>query len=605
MTGLLQMTIQGGVLIALLLALRPLFRRRVSPVILYGLWLLPAARLLIPGSVASVFSLQNLLPAPAEQRMAAMLEQGAQLTRPQTAAAPAPEALAQAALPQGAAADWGTLLAVLWALGAAAVLLAALWNNVRFARRVRRGAVPVEVACPLPVYLSQGLSSPCLCGLFRPAVFLCDQALDSQAHLDMALAHELSHWRAGDRFWAVLRLVCCAVHWCNPLVWMAARACVQDCEQACDHRVLKAAGQEEREAYGMLLLSYGGQSQRGLLLTSSPMGAGGRALRGRISLIAQKPATRRMALTALALCVALACLAACTGRLTGESGCEPLIRLAGQTGTAADMTDVRYGEFLGSFSGKTLANFLSTRTWEQVEPTGAQDLEPEYEIILRGSSGESLGTLYFRCDAITGDCYASVALGNEADADTAVFAVSPWDAQAALAMARLDQEAYTLRSPLPGGGEMVLVRSDPATGTEYHWLFYTEDGRDYTPVASDLNSQYSRVAEHMVFVSRDVGFVSFRYEGLAGYPDPNLYRTEDGGATWRRVALPMGDITTENGYSGIHVSAITFEDEQNGSVTVSMYYDGGQADALSCVFVTGDGGRTWAAVASGGPLQPD
>ena len=67
----------------------------------------------------------------------------------------------------------------------------------------------------------------------------------------------------------------------------------------------------------------------------------------------------------------------------------------------------------------------------------------------------------------------------------------------------------------------------------------------------------------------------------------------------------MGDITTENGYSGIHVTAIMFEDEQNGSVTVSMYYDGGQADALSCVFVTGDGGRTWAAVTSGGPLQPD
>lgn len=602
MTRLLQMTVQGAALIAVLLALRPLFRRRVSPVILYGLWLLPAARLLIPVSVASVFSLQNLLPAPTEQRVAAVLEQGAQLTPSQAAAAHAPADLAQTAIPHGAAPDLGTLLAVIWALGAAAVLLTALWNNVRFARRVRRGAVPVEVACPLPVYLSQGLSSPCLCGLFRPAIFLCDQALDSQAHLDMALAHELSHWRAGDRFWAVLRLICCAVHWFNPLVWMAARACVQDCEQACDHRVLKKAGQKEREAYGMLLLSYAGQTQRGLLLTSSPMGAGGRALRGRIALIARKPATRRMALAALALCVALTCLVACTGRLTEDTGCQQLIQLAGQTDTTADMTDVRYGESLGSFSGKTLANFLSTRTWEQAEPTDAQDLELEYKITLRGNSSEPLGTLCFRRDAITGNCYASVALGNEG---AVTFAVSPWDAQTAVAMTRLDQEAYTLRSTLPGGGEMVLVRSDPAAGTEYHWLFYTEDGRDYSPISSDLDAQYSRVAELMVFASRDVGFVSFRYEGLNGYPDPNLYRTEDGGATWQRITLPMGDITTENGYSGIHVTAIMFEDEQNGSVTVSMYYDGGQADALSCVFVTGDGGRTWAAVTSGGPLQPD
>ena len=82
--------------------------------------------------------------------------------------------------------------------------------------------MPVEVPCPLPVYLSDGLTSPCLFGLFRPAVYLCDGALTSQAGLDMALAHELAHWRAGDRFWALLRLACCAVHWFDPLVWLGA-----------------------------------------------------------------------------------------------------------------------------------------------------------------------------------------------------------------------------------------------------------------------------------------------------------------------------------------------------------------------------------------------
>lgn len=608
MTQLLQMTVQGTLLIAVLLLLRALFRSRISPVILYALWLLPAARLLIPGSVESAFSLQNFVPAPAEQGMATVLGQGSaqvpQLSQAQTTAPPAAADLAQqAAIPSGAALDVGTLLMIVWALGAAVVLLVALWKNVRFARRVRQGAVPVEANCPLPVYLSEGLSSPCLCGLFRPAIFLCDQALDSQSHLEMALIHELSHWRAGDRFWAVLRLICCGVHWFNPLVWIAARACVQDCEQACDHRVLREAGQEERESYGMLLLSYVRQTkQQGLLLTSSPMGAEGRALRGRIALIAQKPASRRMALAVLALCVALTCLVACTGRLTEETSCQRLIQLAGQTDTTADMTDVRHGVFLGSFSGKSLANFLSTREWEQVEISEAQELELESEISLNSSSGESLGTLCFLRDTVTGDCYASVAFSEEPNADASTYAVSQWDEQTASAMTRIGQETYTLRSTLPGGDEMVLVRSDPATGTEYHWFFYTEDGKDYTPINSDLDTQYSRVAECMVFISREVGFVSFRYEGFS---DPNLYRTEDGGVTWQRVDLPMGGVTTENSYGGIHVTAIAFEDERNGSVTVSMYYDGGQEDTLSCVFVTSDGGRTWAAITSGGPDQSD
>ncbi|OUN83139.1 hypothetical protein B5G06_08210 [Flavonifractor sp. An52] len=117
MTQLLQMTVQGTLLIAVLLLLRALFRRRISPVILYALWLLPAARLLIPGSVESAFSLQNFVPASAGQGMATVLGQGSaqvpQLSQAQTTAPPAAADLAQqAAIPSGAALDVGTLLTV-------------------------------------------------------------------------------------------------------------------------------------------------------------------------------------------------------------------------------------------------------------------------------------------------------------------------------------------------------------------------------------------------------------------------------------------------------------------------------------------------------------
>lgn len=385
MMQLLLRSVQGAVLIAALLALRMLFRRRISPVILYALWLLPAARLLIPGSVESSFSLQNLVSASAEQGMTAVLHKGTEQL-PQLshgvsstdfvqAAAPAAADLAQAAAMDGRTLDVGAVLTILWGIGMIAVLFLAFWKNLRFSRRVRRGAVPVEADCPLPVYLSEGLSSPCLLGLFRPAIFLCDQALDSQEHLEMVLHHELSHWRAGDRFWAVLRLICCAIHWFNPLVWIAALACVQDCERACDYRVLRHASQMERENYGMLLLSYVGRPPKNLLLTSSSMGAGRRALRSRIALIAWRPATGWSALLALILCVAGISLAACTERLTGESGRQRLIQVAEQMNTTADVTDVKSEELLGSISGTSFANFLSTRTWGQVENAELQGRE--------------------------------------------------------------------------------------------------------------------------------------------------------------------------------------------------------------------------------------
>ena len=104
----------------------------------------------------------------------------------------------------------------------------------------------------------------------------------------------------------------------------------------------------------------------------------------------------------------------------------------------------------------------------------------------------------------------------------------------------------------------------------------------------------------MWFVSDQVGFISFRWEQINGLKAPNFYRTADGGATWQRVDLPMGEVTTENGYAGMHVTALDFADSQTGTVTVEMY-PSGQEDDLACAFATADGGQTWTAV-DAGPL---
>ena len=69
----LMMSAQAAVLIAVILILRAAFEKRMAPTVLYSLWLLPAARLLLPGSIASVFSFQNFLPEAAQKTEAALL----------------------------------------------------------------------------------------------------------------------------------------------------------------------------------------------------------------------------------------------------------------------------------------------------------------------------------------------------------------------------------------------------------------------------------------------------------------------------------------------------------------------------------------------------
>ena len=615
--ALAQMSLQGAVLIAAVLALRALFARRMAPGVLYALWLLPAARLLIPGSVESVFSMQNLISPAAEQRMVSVVRGGTTaaeaVPQPALPITGAGEAAAVPASP-AAAPDLGTLLAAAWLIGAAAVLVYALWKNISFRRGAMRHAVPVEADCPLPVYLCENISSPCLCGVLRPVVLVNDAALENERYFDLALRHELTHYRQGDRFWALGRLLCCAVHWFNPLVWLGARQSVEDCERACDARVLRSADSAGRQAYGEMLLSFlrAPRQRGGFLCASSPMGGGRRGLRRRITLIAAVPVMKKTAAAALALCVGLTCLVACTGRVDDGA----LSRLRRQIIPDDMITNMT--------TGQTLLNYLQDKKWTEVDAETFDNEAGEGEnIVFRytgtcaGAEKESWefsmvsGTLRTPMEeaglAVGDACYiAVVTLGS---GEQAYYLVPEADAAWGAAMAFADgEEAF--HSPLPNGGEIAMVCSAPAMGTERHYLFYGEPepaleelvGKpvyNYIPIYGDLDEQYPRVAEQMLFVSRDVGFVSFRFEFAETAPD--LFRTADGGETWQRVTLPMGDISAENGYTGMHVTDIAFEDKKNGAITVSMAYGGGAADSLSCLFTTTDGGETWSAVTSGGP----
>ena len=79
------------------------------------------------------------------------------------------------------------------------MLLFLIGSNLRFAARLRRSRRPLDIPeCPLPVYMIEDLSSPCLFGLFRPVVYLTPQAAADSAAREHVLAHELTHYAHRD-----------------------------------------------------------------------------------------------------------------------------------------------------------------------------------------------------------------------------------------------------------------------------------------------------------------------------------------------------------------------------------------------------------------------
>ena len=200
------------------------------------------------------------------------------------------------------------ILQIIWSFGGAVFLFTILINNLRFMARLRRVRKPLETAaCRIPVYVADGLPSPCLFGVLHPAVYLTAKAAENPDILRHVLVHELTHYQHLDHIWSILRGVALAVHWWNPLVWLAVVYSRRDGELACDEGALKGVGQTERTAYGETLLALvtAKPSPRDLFRCATTMSGEKRSLRERIHRISCEPKQLVSAFTAAIILISV------------------------------------------------------------------------------------------------------------------------------------------------------------------------------------------------------------------------------------------------------------------------------------------------------------
>ena len=193
-----------------------------------------------------------------------------------------------------------------WRTGGVLMALVLAASNLHFAFRLRRRRKRLENAdAPIPVYVAEGLPSPCLFGVLRPAVYLTPQTAETPDTLRHVLAHELTHYAHKDHIWSFLRCLALALHWYNPLVWLSAALSKQDGELACDEGAVARLGEEERIPYGRTLVDMvAARSLRpgDLLSCSTAMNGGGKSIQQRVAQIVRKPETAKTALfTAIAV----------------------------------------------------------------------------------------------------------------------------------------------------------------------------------------------------------------------------------------------------------------------------------------------------------------
>lgn len=197
---------------------------------------------------------------------------------------------------QSAMFNWESAVALfswLWLAGTIIVGLVMLIFNLRFAVNLHRCRLLLKGGCysTVPVYVADGLPSPCLFGLFRPTIYLTPEIVNDPTIFHHVLIHEETHVRHLDQVWSVLRCIALALHWWNPLVWMAVTLSRRDGEMACDEGALKSLNSEDRNSYGYTLLTLSTTQPvlSGLLNCSTTMTGSKKTLWERITRIAETP----------------------------------------------------------------------------------------------------------------------------------------------------------------------------------------------------------------------------------------------------------------------------------------------------------------------------
>ena len=334
---MLENIITSSVLIAVLILLRYFLKGKINLRLQYALWLLVAIKLLVPFSILdSPLSVLNIVDTgsrmqrienPAVLPVPESIERtntniGEEITSDLNSLEIPRNSVQDGTIGSAAAShektSWKDILHNVWQIGA---ITAGFWfvlQNIWFYLKLRKTREAAEIPGRLPVYLSRYVKSPCLFGLFRPAIYINPSCLCDDQALKYILAHEETHYRHRDHFWSYLRCLCLALHWFNPLVWWAAVLSRRDCELACDESTLSRLGDEHRKAYGNTLISMivSRVKPSDLLCGATTMTSGQGGIKERITMIAKKP--KMLISTLLAVIFVMAVAAGCT--FTGANG---------------------------------------------------------------------------------------------------------------------------------------------------------------------------------------------------------------------------------------------------------------------------------------------
>ena len=184
----------------------------------------------------------------------------------------------------------------IWIFGMIAL---ALYTAISYWRLHRK--VDTAVRYKDNIFQSENVKSPFVLGIIKPRIYLPFN-MNGQ-DLEHVVAHEQAHIHRKDHWWKPLGFLLLTIHWFNPLMWLAYVLLCRDIELACDEKVIKELGNEQRADYMQALVAC---SVNRRMIAACPLAFGEVGVKERVKSVMNYKKPAFWVIIAVIICVGVA-----------------------------------------------------------------------------------------------------------------------------------------------------------------------------------------------------------------------------------------------------------------------------------------------------------
>ena len=323
------------------------------------------------------------------------------------------------------------LIKLVYVIGVFGTLSIIIISNLRFRQSFKKKRKFVKTyKDKITVYKIENYYGACLYGGFSPVIIVGNNTNLSMEQKEMILLHEYVHYAHGDHIWSMIRNLCVALYWYNPLIWIAASVSRKDSELACDEVTIRRLGKKQGITYGQMLLEVVSNASKkkditsAVFLNSTTAARGKKEMKKRIEVIAKGKKTSKTAVL-LTMVLSVACIGCTFGEPVGDATSEEIEvvnekeEVFNDVDETADVVEENTSEIdeILQENSNVFEQATIPEEYKFVWPTESKIISNEFGERIHPITGEKKSVNYIGIAGNEGDSVYAVADGDIIDVD--------------------------------------------------------------------------------------------------------------------------------------------------------------------------------------------